>query len=161
MFRFEVLEKMMVSFTYWRNKIFLVWGDGPIPIIRLLVHANCNNQFSISVTRMNKYGDRGSPYFNPWLVLIHLVGSPFINRAILEEKRMFEIQKHHFMPNPLTLRSSTRRCHSPLSNPFWMSSFRIRSSLFDLRTLCNNLSCCENSITYESPYDKNCLLCRN
>lgn len=36
MFYFEILEKMIVSFAYYRDKMFPVEREGPMPMMKLL-----------------------------------------------------------------------------------------------------------------------------
>lgn len=112
---FEALEKIIVSSAHCRDKILFVKREGPKPTMRLLEHTRCNMRFKMFATKMNKYGDRGSPRLCPCLVLIHQVSSPLISKAILVEKRRLEIQEYHLTPKPLTLKRFRRRCQSTLS----------------------------------------------
>lgn len=91
-------KNKIVSSANWRWEMtVLEFNTIPwkIPVDLALIR----NWFNISPARLNKRGDKGSPWRNPWDMLNSLKGDPFIKIDGLADERIAFIQKIHLSGN--------------------------------------------------------------
>ena len=89
-----------------------------------------------SLTRMNRYGDRGSPCLNPFSILNGYNGEPFRRIDMEAVETQFIIHLIHFRPKPSLPITSSKNDQFTESYAFWKSSLiRVPGIFFFLNHL--------------------------
>ena len=80
-------------------------------------------QTRASLTKMKRYGDRGSPCLNPFSILNGFKGEPFRRMDMDADLTRFIIHLIYVLTNPSFTRTSSKKDQFTESYAFWKSSF--------------------------------------
>lgn len=122
--------KMIASSAYWKWDTIMPFSFKEIPSHSFIFAPFISSKFNVSITRLNKIGERGSPCRWPLCSLNGGMGEPLSKIKAEAGITHAQIHWHHWRGNPIRCKVQLRNPHDTQSKALWKSNLNVTTLNF-------------------------------